>query len=114
MPGSLHRGVCYPSQTDARQAACSDYPLVWAAGSSTYSLTCSPSVDLSATAMTMCRSVDGGTCLTLSQPWPYMPDCDFSGGNFAADFGIVSLALFVTIYGGKQIIRLFENHHNPD
>lgn len=115
MSGVLHKGVCYPAQADARQAACSDYPLIWAVGSSSYSLSCSASVDLSAASMSMCKSIDGGECVTVSQAWPSMPDCDYSGGAAVAlDWGLVSMALLVTIWGWKKLIRLFDTHHNPD
>ncbi len=115
MSGYLLKGTCYPSLSDARQSACNDYPLIWGSGNNARSLTCSPSIDLTAAQMTMCRSTDGGACTTQSQPWPYMAECAYSGGSdLALDWGVVSITLFVTIWAGKQLIRLFEHHHTAE
>lgn len=115
MSGFLFKGVCYPSQVDARQAACSEYPLQWASGTSVYSLSCAPAVDLTAPLMSMCRQSDGGSCAITSQPWPSMADCNFAGASdLVLDWGGVSMVLLVTVYAGKRLIALFDTHHTPD
>lgn len=113
--GFLFKGVCYPSLTDARQAACSEFPLTWASGTSVYSLSCSPGLDLEASSMSMCRQTDGGTCATTSQPWPSMPDCNFAASaDMVADWGAIGMTVLVVIWAGKRLVEIFNVHHTSD
>lgn len=113
--GYLFKGVCYASQPDARQAACSEYPLTWASGTSVYSLSCSPGINLESTSMSMCRQADGGSCVTTSQAWPSFADCNFSASSdLVLDWGFVAMSLLVVIWGGKRLAALFNTHHVPD
>ena len=113
--GYLFKGVCYPSAPDARQAACSEFPLTWASGTSVYSLACSPGIDLDAASMSMCRQTDGAACVTSSQAWPTFPDCNFSGtADLVTDWGFLAMSLLVVIWGGKRLAAIFNTHHVPD
>ena len=113
--GYLFKGVCFPDALSARQAACSEFPLTWASDTSVYSLSCSPTIDLESSSMSMCRTTDGGPCATTSQPWPTFPDCNFSGSSdLVLDWGFLAMSLLVVIWGGKRLAALFNTHHVPD
>lgn len=113
--GFLHKGICYPTQADARVSACSDYPVTWGDGSSVHSLQCSASIDFAASTMTLTRTTDGASPVTIVQPWPTQPECNFAGStDFAADWFAVALLFLAVVWGGKKLIGIFDQPHNPD
>lgn len=104
---SLYQGVCFPTEVEARQAACSAAQDRWGSGSSSFSTECT-TVDFSATEMTICKREDGGPCSVIVQPWPVFPECDFSGGvSFAQDWLYLVLPVMATLWGLKRLIGLF-------
>lgn len=112
--GYLHQGVCYPELPQARREVCGQASQQWQSGSTIYTSSCT-STDFNTDSMTVCRRADGGACNTVAIPYPSFPSCDHSAGaDLAYDWGIAAIAILVVIYGGKQLMRLFEVHHNPD
>lgn len=113
--GYLHKGVCYPAQVDARVAACSDYPLTWGDAAGLHSVQCSATIDFSSTSMTLTRTTDGASPVTIVQPWPTQPDCNFSGStDLAYDWMGAALLLLAIVWGGKRLINLFDQHHTTE
>lgn len=112
--GALFQGVCYPSATDARREHAAASSQVVLSGTTVYS---TEVTSIAGSSFVLCARTNGGSCTsrTVQAPDSIYPSCSYDGGaNLALDWGYVALALFVVIYGGKQIIRLFEAHHNPD
>lgn len=112
---ALYRGVCYPTTAQAKAEHCSQTLAAWGSGSTAYTLECVPDADPSAPTYGACVRVNGSACTTSSVAYPSFPECDYEGGaSVAYDWGLSALALLVVIYGGKQLIRLFEVHHEKD
>lgn len=112
--GALFQGTCYPSASDARRDHAAKSSQVVLSGTTVYS---TEVTFIGSDTFTLCARVDGGTCTSrvVQAADSIYPSCSYDGGvELALDWGYVALALFVVIYGGKQIIRLFEAHHNPD
>ena len=62
--------------------------------------------------MELCKRIDGGTCTTLSKPWPLTPACDHVGGvSLSYDYFLAALGLLALIWGAKKLIQLFNTHH---
>lgn len=112
--GALFQGTCYPTAAGARRDHASKSSQVVLSGTTVYSTEVTA---IGSATFTLCARTNGGTCTsrTVQAADAVYPACSFEGGSdLALDWGYVALALFVVIYGGKQLIRLFESHHNPD
>lgn len=109
--GNLVNNVCYPTIQEARKAYCSTFDLSQMEGTSFYTATCN-STAFSTANMNVCVRLNGGGCLTRTQPYPTMPTCDHDGGiTLAYDWFIASIAFLVIVWGGKKLIQLFDTHH---
>lgn len=105
----LFKGVCYPNDAEAKKAACSASSTSWGDGSSLYTVECTDT-EFSAAYMTMCKRVDGGSCLVSQQPYPAFPPCDFDGGvSLTLDWLYLVLPLAATLYGLKKLLGLFDS-----
>lgn len=109
--GFLFQNVCYPSDTLAKQAACSGAGGVWGQNTTVLTTECT-NTTFTATTMTMCRRSNGGTCTTFTQPYPAFSSCTFDGGPaYAMDWLYVAMAVLVIVWGGKRLINLFDSPH---
>lgn len=112
--GALFQGTCYPLAADARRDHAAKSSQVVLSGTTVYSTEVTA---IGSTTFTLCARTNGGACTarTVQATDSIYPACTYTGGSdIALDWGYAALALFVVIYGGKQLIRLFEHHHNPD
>ena len=104
MPGALFSNVCYPTQSEARQAACSQYDAKVMATTNLYTSECTSTVYTAAT-MTICKRTNGGACTNVTPPWPITPVCEV----FAPDkFGITPTDMsYVYAWGVSAVLALF-------
>lgn len=112
--GALFQGVCYPSAADARRDHASQASQVVLTGTTVYS---TEVTSIGPSSFELCTRTNGGACTsrTIQAPDDIYPACSHDGGAaIALDWGYAAIALLVVIYTGKQLIRLFESHHNPD
>lgn len=78
-------------------------------GGNLYTAEC---ISSSGPAMDLCKRIDGGSCATISKPWPVTPPCDYSGGvSLSYDYFLAALVLLAAIWGTKKLIQLFNTHH---
>ena len=111
---ALFQGVCFPTVEAAKQAACSASAHVWGSGLSSYSIECA-STSFFGPSMDLCKRVDGGSCLTLQQPYPDFPACDFSGGaDMAMDWMYAVLPVLATLWGLKKLAEIFSSNSKDD
>lgn len=109
--GAKFKDVCYPTQDDARQAACGSFTASVMATTNLYTSECTSTVYNTAT-MAICKRTDGGACTTVSQPWPVTPACTHDGGvSLSYDYFLAGVTLLAIVWGGKKLIQLFDNHH---
>lgn len=107
--GAQFNNVCYPTEAAARQEACARFDAKVMATTNLYTSECTSAV-FTGTTMNICKRTNGGTCTTITQPWPVTPACTHDGGiTLAYDWFLGSVALLVIAYGGKKLIQLFDN-----
>jgi hypothetical protein len=107
--GALYKNVCFPTQAIARAQACSSFDAKVMATTNLYTTECI-STDFTTVNMTLCKRTNGGTCATVSQPWPTLPDCSFEGGvSLAYDWFLASITFVVIVWGGRKLIQLFDH-----
>jgi hypothetical protein len=105
---ALYKNVCYPTVEAARQEACSSFDTKVMATTNLYTSECTSTVFNTAN-MTICKRTNGGTCANVSQPWPVTPNCTYDGGvTLAYDWFLASIALVITVWGGRKLIQLFD------
>jgi len=109
--GALYKNVCYSNQDYARAEACSDFSSNVMATTNLYTSECTSTV-FTGTTMNICKRTNGGTCTTITQPWPQTPSCAHDGGvTLAYDWFLASIAFLVICWGGKKLIQLFDHEH---
>lgn len=107
--GALYKNVCYTDLVDARVQACQSLVSSSLVGGDLHTSECA-TTDFDAPAMSICMRTNGGSCAMVSQPWPSTPDCAHAGGvSLAYDWFLVALPMLAVVWGGKQLIRLFDN-----
>jgi hypothetical protein len=109
--GALFQNVCYPTQEMARVSACSGSHSQSLIGTDVFTSECTSS-DFTGATMELCKRTNGGACVTVTSPWPSTPLCDHAGGvTLSYDYFLVALAFLCVVWGGKQLIKLFDHHH---
>lgn len=112
--GNLYKGVCYPELLNAKLEACSAQSLVWGVNQTFYSSQCEASQS-SGNFMMIVLKKDGKTFNTLKQDYPTFSQCDHTGtSGLAYEWFLMAMGLLVIVWGGKQLLRLFENHSDKD
>ena len=110
--GFLNNNICYPTIAQARQNQCNSFYQTQLQGTSIYTATCDSTTFTTAN-MSICVRLNGGGCLTRTEPYPPMPTCDHDGGvTLAYDWFLASITFLIIVWGGKQLIKLFTTHHN--
>lgn len=113
--GSLYKGICYPTVEQARSDYCQSLNQVWGSGTSYATLTCINTDFTPSYPLTLCKRVDLGQCTYSTRPYPYFPDCNYSGStDLAYEWFLMAFGLLVVVWGGKQLIKLFDQHHDRD
>uniref|UniRef100_A0AAU8BCA6 Uncharacterized protein n=1 Tax=Dulem virus 61 TaxID=3145772 RepID=A0AAU8BCA6_9VIRU len=109
--GALFQGVCYPSDTDAKQAACSAHFVQWGGSRGIYTSICDSA---SNNVMNVCIRENGNACTYISHPYPNFPKCDYHGGvDFSLEWAYLILPVVVTLWGMKRLIRFFDGSNEP-
>lgn len=109
--GSKFKDVCYPSLSDARGAACSNFGGSSLVGADLFTAEC-VTTEYTARAMSICKRMNGGACETITQAWPNTPDCTHDGGvSLSYDYFLAGITLLAIVWGGKKLIQLFDFHH---
>lgn len=113
--GSLYKGICYPTLIDAKNNICSTFSgssLTVENNVSTYS--CSFEY-IQNDRMIVFKYLDGIEVGYAKLDWPQVPDCDFAGtSDLAYEWFIIALSFLVVVWGGKQLLKLFDVHHEKD
>ncbi|MDO5625732.1 MAG: hypothetical protein Q4G71_13710 [Pseudomonadota bacterium] len=105
---ALYQGICYPSNAEAKQAACSAISARWGDGASIYTVECTSS---SGPTMNICKRQDGGVCQIITQDYPDFPSCEHSGGtDMAMDWLYLVLPLMAALWGLKRLMRIFDTN----
>ena len=108
--GYLFKGVCYPSLEQARGEYCSQsFPYFFTNDGGSYSLECSSGINYNDNQALLTKmNLDTGKSINYSVAWPNMPECEYTGGaSIMSDYFPVFMLLFLTIFGYKQIMALF-------
>jgi hypothetical protein len=106
--GALFKGVCYPSQEQARAEACTQFDAKVMATTNLYTTECTSTVFTGVT-MALCKRTNGGTCAVVNQPWPVTPACDHDGGvSLSLDYFYAALGFIVVVWGLKRLLQLFD------
>ena len=109
--GYQYQNVCYPDQQTARVTACAQFDAKTIFSGDLITAEC-VSTDFTGPDMTLCKRTNGGTCATVSQPWPITATCDHDGGvSLAYDWFLASMAFFCIVYGSKRLMDLFDKPH---
>ncbi len=112
--GALFKNVCYPTQEAARAQACSTFDAKVMATTNLYTSECTSTV-FTGTTMTVCKRTNGGACTNVTPPWPVTPACDHDGGvSLSVDYFYGALLTVVIVWGGKQLMNLFNANHNHE
>ena len=112
--GSLYKGVCYPDLQSAQREVCSAQSQTWGVTDTVFSATCS--VEQSdENRIVVYLKKNGETYNYFKQEYPVFAECDHTGGSgLAYEWFLVAMGLLVVVWGGKQLLRLFENHQDKD
>jgi len=110
--GYLFRGVCYPTQSDARKAECSAYSNITQASTNVYTTQCSSAVFTGPT-VSLCLRTNGGTCVTRTVP--VQPDiaCAFDPQTVNADMNSL-FYMGLGVFAALLALRWIYNHFRPD
>ncbi len=134
--GVLHKGVCYPDTQTAKKEFCSSFYTLWGGSSSTTistgngngnannsttvttqtfsSLECM-ATNFEIPTLPICRRLNGGSCVAGTTTYPTFTPCDHAGSqDLAYEWFLIALGLLVVVWGGKQLVRLFDFHHDRD
>lgn len=105
--GYLFKGVCYAEISQAKQVVCSQAATDWQSGSTFYTSSC-VSTDYTLDSFDLCRRADGGTCTTLSIPYPAFSDCaHVYTADAILDWSGAALLLFATLFGLRHLYEIF-------
>jgi hypothetical protein len=115
--GYLSKGVCYPSSEAVQADFCSNYGFTWSdANGQLYSRECVPqnaNSELGSGTLIVCQRLNGGECAQSMSAYPAFADCNFSGSSdLAYEWFLMAFGLLVVVWGGKQLIKLFEGKHD--
>lgn len=109
--GYLHKGVCYPDLPTVKAEFCAQQWATWGNTTTAYTFECTAS-NFALTTWSSCRKSNGGACSSFTHAYPTFPTCNWEQqSSFSLDYGLLAMALLVTIWGGKQLINLFNRPH---
>ena len=112
--GALFKGVCYPDPAVAKAEVCNAQWVTWGSGDNVMTAECTSS-NFDLPSMSVCRRTNGGICTTSSTPYPAFSPCDYAGSqNLAYEWFLMALGLLVVVWGGKQLMKLFDSHQDRD
>lgn len=115
--GYLFKGVCYPTQAQARQAECDGSNTVQVSGTTIYTAQCS-STTWTGTTYSTCLRTNGGTCTTRTVPFSADQECAWDAytvnTDLAALFGLAVVAA-VAVLAARWLYNYFrpDRNHEP-
>lgn len=110
--GTLYRGTCYPTHTEAKKAACSDYGYTYSASDGTYTGQCTEA-DFSTNVLAVTeRNGTTGTTSSKTTSAPADINCAYDGSTaMALDYFYALLGFLVVIWCAGRIKNIFWRSH---
>lgn len=110
--GSLYRGTCYPSHTDVKKQACSQFLYTYTASNVTYTGQCTETAFTGATLAVTERNGNTGATSAKTIAAPADIACTYDGSTtMATDFFYAILGFVVVVWCASRIKNMFWRSH---
>lgn len=110
--GYLYKGVCYPTQIDARAAECSAMASITQATTNLYTTQCN-STTFTGSTFSLCVRTNGGACTVHTQPVQADIPCTFDPVTINEDMSEL-FYLGLGVFAGLLALRWIYNRFRPD
>ena len=107
--GSKYLDVCYPTAELAQSEVCSRAQSSNMVGSDVYTSECE---SFTASTLVFKNQKNGVTTTSSTRAMPAFQSCAHDGGvGLSYDYFLACITVLCAVWGGKQLIKLFDQHH---